>query len=469
MILRSIQVSHWPKLTWFARWSRTSETVTVYHGSHVEVGSDRVFEGVWDGAFEDRRFDDSPAFCGTGLVVHSDRVVLHPPMNFNLGFIYATADSSSDEQCASNSLLCWLQCTDQTIHPDYADYFDDFLRILERGCTDDLPTMPLDQEHAVGIVYMVPWAIQTDKSWRMPPNKGAGFEPTYGAYRSFLKSTLKRLIENGTDPQRIAPMRPIAPVSEGFDSPAVAAIAKELGVTESLTILGREDARKVARALGLQLTFKHRARLLLAGKRSVLEFFAMPGGLNRTHVLFERKYVNALSITGHGGDAIWNLTSAYNDRMEIASPRSVGGLSLLEFRLRVGFHTIALPNLGMWHWSTVAQISNSPEMQAWLEPGERACESRPIPRRMGMEAGVPAELFGQKKVAGSIVFPNTFWGPWRLSLARFIRRKMRGKTASTPSSGGTLFSGSPYRWAMHWAHEEMRGHYALPDENAPGP
>ncbi len=469
MSLRTILVPQWPKLAWFARWSPSHSGVTVYHGSQVEVWKDRIFEGVWDGAFEDRSFDDSPAFCGTGLVVKSGQVILYPPMDFTLGFLYVTADPTLKEQCASNSLLCWLQCTGQAIHPDYVDYFDDFTRIVERGLTPSLPTIPLDGDQVVGIVHLAPWAIQSGKSWRMPPNKGGGFEPTYAAYRSFLKATLHRLIENGTDPRRIAPLRPIVPISEGFDSPAVAGLAKELGVLESLTIVGREDAREVARALGLQLTWKHRGRLLFARKRSVLEFFAMPGGFNRTHVLFEQEHVNALSITGHGGDRIWSMAPAYADGLELAPLRGVGGLSLLEFRLRVGYNEIRLPCLGVWHWPIVSHISNSPEMQAWLEPGERARDSRPIPRRMGMEAGLPAELFGQKKVAGSVIFPSTFWGPWRLSFARFLRRKKLKKTASTSPTGATLFSGSPYRWALHWAHEEMRGHYALPDKSAPGP
>ena len=461
MHLQNHLIPTWPKLAWHASWSKHGNVINIFHGAHVEIRPDRIFEGVWDGDFSEGEFDRSSVFTGTGLIVRNQEVALIPPIDFTLGYIYVSTPNERGEVHASNSLLCWLQQSGHELHPAYADYYADFIRIAQKGWSDSLPTLPLASGAEVGVVYLAPWVVGSDADRRLPSNLGPVFEPNFSAYRQFLTTSLDRILQNACDPSRIAPLHPVVPISEGFDSPAVAALAKELGVKDSYTIVGREDARQVGKRLGLKVRWRHRAWALLLKTRTNLEFFAMPGGLNRTQALFESNHRDAFLLTGHGGDRIWCVEPHYKEGLSIPALQSFGGLSSLEYRLRVGYQTLGIPFIGIWHHSIVHQITQAPEMAPWLEPNKAIKESRPIARRLGVEAGVPASMFGQKKVAGSIVFPTTFKGLWHLSFKRYLKR-IPAPTATQLEPGEfPLFHGSPYRWAMHWAHKKLKGRYEV--------
>ena len=461
MHIDSFLIARWPKLAWHATWSRHGKVISVHHGANVEIRNDRIFEGVWDGDFKKGEFDRSSVFTGTGLVVRNEEVALIPPIDFTLGYIYVSPPNDFGEVHASNSLLCWLQQTGHQLHPAYADYYADFIRIAQQGASDTLPTLPLSGGAEVGVVYLAPLVAGPDADRRLPGNQGPVFEPNFSAYRQFLTTSLNRILQNACDPSRIAPLHPVVPISEGFDSTAVAALAKELGVKDSYTILGREDARQIGKRLNLNVVPKHRLGSLFFNTQTNLEFFAMPGGLNRTQALFESTHRNAFLLTGYGGDRIWCVEAQYKEGLSIPTLKSFGGLSSLEYRLRVGYQTLGIPLIGIWHHSIVNRIARDPEMATWMEPDQAKHKSRPFARRLGVEAGVPASLFGQKKVAGGIVFPTTFKGLWHLSFKRYLKRIPNPTATQLQPGEFPILHGSPYRWAMHWAHEKLKGRYEI--------
>lgn len=461
MHIKSQLIPSWPKLAWYATWSRQGEVVNICHGAGVEIGTDRIFEGVWDGNFKEGEFDRSSVFTGTGLLVHNNEVTLVPPIDFTLGYIFVCPPADSGQVHASNSLLCWLQQSGNALHPTYADYYADFIRIAQNGVSNSLPALPLKGGAKVGVVYLAPMVIGPKADHRLPCNPGPVFEPNFTSYRQFISTSLERILRNASDPSRIAPLHPVVPISEGFDSSAVAALAAELGVRDSYTIVGREDARKIGKRLHLNVRWRHRAWSLLLKTRTNLEFFAMPGGLNRTQALFESTHRDAFLLTGHGGDRIWCFDAQYQEGLRIPALQSFGGLSSLEYRLRVGYQTLGIPFIGIWHHAIVNQITQNPDMINWMEPQAKQA-SRPIARRLGVEAGVPASMFGQKKVAGSIVFPTTFKGLWHLSFKRYLKRIPNPTATQLKPGEFPLFHASPYRWAMHWAHEKLKGRYEIP-------
>lgn len=79
------------------------------------------------------------------------------------------------------------------------------------------------------------------------------------------------------------------------------------------------------------------------------------------------------------------------------------GSGLDEFRKRVGFVNAPVPFIGVQNSRQLARISGSVEMKQFRVKG---LYDRPIPRRIAEEAGVPREIFGTRKLAGSVLISN---------------------------------------------------------------
>ena len=87
-----------------------------------------------------------------------------------------------------------------------------------------------------------------------PPSDELPFT-TYAEYIRYLQAVIRDTFENGASPLRRTPFTPIATCSNGYDSPACAALASALGCTEALALTtargGRADSgRDVVRAPG---------------------------------------------------------------------------------------------------------------------------------------------------------------------------------------------------------------------------
>ena len=72
---------------------------------------------------------------------------------------------------------------------------------------------------------------------------------------------------------------------------------------------------------------------------------------------------------------------------------------MTEYRLSAGFINCPVPFWGARQIHEVVAISRDPSMRPWDVPGDY---SRPICRRIAETAGVPREVFGIKKRAGSV-------------------------------------------------------------------
>jgi hypothetical protein len=103
-------------------------------------------------------------------------------------------------------------------------------------------------------------------------------------------------------------------------------------------------------------------------------------------------------LTGRFGDDVWTGDPAtILPDLRQHTMAGLGGTSATEFRLRVGF--LGFPPLftGAQHIAAIHAIGASPAMQPW---SLGTSYDRPIARRILEEAGVPSELFGQKKNPG---------------------------------------------------------------------
>jgi hypothetical protein len=111
-------------------------------------------------------------------------------------------------------------------------------------------------------------------------------------------------------------------------------------------------------------------------------------------------------LTGILGDVTWSSEkSVGGSRLRSINDQLGGkdpiGNGLSEARLHIGFIHAAATYIGGRSRKTIFNISNSDAMRPWSVDGRY---DRPIPRRLGEEAGIPRELFGQTKLATVVNF-----------------------------------------------------------------
>jgi hypothetical protein len=192
---------------------------------------------------------------------------------------------------------------------------------------------------------------------------------------------------------------PLATISSGYDSPAVARLASEAGCKEAITFgsarpgYEEEDdsGRDIAAILGLEVREFDRLQYRSMETYPEAEFLAYGAGVFAplADVLAGR-----VLYTGYLGDAVWNRVSRrVNTELLMLYP---GGSSLGEFRLRVGFIHFPLPTVGYIRHPSIYAISNSRELETWALGNDY---DRPIPRRLLEELGVPRTAFGRTKKA----------------------------------------------------------------------
>lgn len=401
MKLQYEEVESWPLLAWLAVCERGSDRAFVRHGSHVETHDEWFCEAVWPGEFSAGEFDQTDLVVGTGGRLRHGRLV----------FVSSgtTVDRLQSLQTASavlvsNSLPCLLECAAADVDPSYPRYYEDF-----RSVVNGLRKYKRTLETAGGPVRLtyfqnLAWdgqALATeDKPY--PVRQFERFE----LYRRFLGTSVDLLARNAGASGRAHPFRPLGTVSTGYDSPAVATLCREAGLDEAVTFRRARDGEMddgglIAERLGL--------RVIAADRDAWRAIRGAPIPFCATNAYGEEIHYAALGkllsgrvlFTGYHGDKVWAKDT--NDLSPDIVRGDPTGLSLSEYRLWVGFLHCPLPYFGVRQIADINRISNSPAMSQWNVSGDY---SRPIPRRIAEEAGVPRELFGVRKRASSVVLWN---------------------------------------------------------------
>ncbi len=159
-----------------------------------------------------------------------------------------------------------------------------------------------------------------------------------------------------------------------------------------------DDGRHIADRFGIQLTLisrdawqsRHLAEVPFIAADAKGEDVYLGGA--------EHKLLGCVLLTGHYAGALWQKESGAVDPEIVRKDRS--GTSLTEYRLWAGFIHFPIGYMGARQAAEINRITKSPEMAPWDVPGY----SKPIPRRIVQEAGIPGNLFGVSKNAASVLF-----------------------------------------------------------------
>ncbi len=373
----------------------------VVHGPWVDTWDSGFVEGVWSGPFEERGFEDSIAFAGTGGHVHGGR------MHFAAGSdlqarLYSTR--LKGERLLSNSLAFLLEIAGDRPDPRCAYYSGEALLQCVLGINRSRRHLPTSRGR-VEVYECVTLEVRPDLSLRRQPRPLVAPPRTYHDCIGILDEAIEGSLANAVDARRVRAFPPVATLSQGYDASFIAAIAKRHGCTRALTFV--DSARHASKKLddsgteiGLQLgmeveEFRH-LDFENSGRCSEAEFCVSPPAIDHPLASFEGSLRGSTLLTGSFGDCV--LSTKTGDLLSDFRQTSFQGLcgsTMTDFRLRVGFVNFPpLFALGRYI-EDVGRISNSDEMRPWSVGGGY---DRPIARRFLIEeAGVPDGMFGVLK------------------------------------------------------------------------
>jgi hypothetical protein len=404
-----------PRLAWLA--SVESGRCSVEHGCLVETSRDFFVEGIWYGDFATGRFGACESFFGSGAVRRGPDFVFVTSSATVDCLYYAT---SSGRVVCSNSLPFLLSSLGDRLdpkNPSYARINDSIMAGVDLH-EREIPTVAGAVRRLMHHNLVVRAGDASEEPKPLPP----GFA-SYKGYRDYLDETLRGMIQNAKDPARHTPLRILTTQSTGYDSTAINALARRYGIDLALSVAepkerigyysgGKARTRSdsgadICRILGIQMATIDRR---FFEKEPESEFLYWAGTHNcldmNLHEVTKHTGNGAVLLTGVRGE-IWYTENSINSID--ASRRSyindqiqswdLVGHGFSEARLHAGYIHAAAPYIGVRRRQDIFDIGNSEEMRSWSIGG---AYDRPIPRRIGEEAGVPREAFGQTKLASVV-------------------------------------------------------------------
>jgi hypothetical protein len=400
-----------PRLAWAARLRQGDPAVRILHGPWVETREDCFFEGAWDGPLEGCRFDQALTFAGSGGRLADGEILFAGPSH-TFESLYSVR--AGNELFVSNSLAFLLALSGEGLDQKYPHYHLDFLNLHRAGIRLKKKRLRLAGAESAEIHDCCNLAVQPDLTTSRL-EKPLGPPPRdYDDYVAFLARTTEQVFANAGDRGRRWAYRPVTTLSQGYDTTAISALAAKAGCREAVTFRKSnsqagyvdDSGRPIAPYLGLRLTEYERTDYDRLPESRDHEFYIEPGGIDRSLVLMEEQLVGSLLLSGRFGERLWahepgarwGLPAyAGNAEFEVPAGFKLGGLALVEFRLKTGFIHFPLACSGGLYAPAIKTITESPAMQPWSVGGGY---DRPIARRIAEEAGVPRHLFGQIKKGG---------------------------------------------------------------------
>ena len=391
-----------PKLAWCAVVERGIGDVHVYHGSGVETFEDFFVEGAWNGEFSDGRFDKSEFFMGSGGRVVADsrlRTMMFSTPSHTLERLFSVL--LANKLYVSNSLPFILNMSKSSLDINYLDYERDFNSIL-KGIDSYVRTIPLKDDRKLHLYYYCNISVGCELEVIETQKPSVSAFRDYSHYHDSLLETLKDLVENAQSSKREIKYGMVTTISKGYDAPACAAIARDLGCNKCVSFnqpvkYADDCGDDIARVLGFTEIIVKSAEQYLSNDYLIEAEFVSSGDLGTEIVFtaFENEFAGNIVFMGLRGDRVWDKNCPDSNGRFRFDNEVYASTSMIENRLRVGYVLLPMALFGVTEWPSITKISNSLEMEPFSIGGSY---DRPIPRRIVESRGVPREMFGMKKM-----------------------------------------------------------------------
>jgi hypothetical protein len=403
-VLNCLEQASLPKLAWLAEVETGTNVVTVHHGSSVETAPQWCVEGTWDGPFEDGDFQRAENLFGSGVRVDGQTLVFCSSVALVDRLFHVTWDG---RLVVSNSLIQLLARTGARLDPRHNYRRESFASGAGFKRYPNAFRVIHPRFRTIQQEYHCNLALRDGRIERLPrsqPRSFAGFDE----YREALGAALARIRDNYRSGARRHAVVAFATTSTGYDSAAATVLARAAGVTETFTIAlppgadaqERDSGAPIAAALGMTV---RGLSTQPEDASAEMERYLLAASVEGSEVFLENlaRHIGAscqaaVLYTGYHGDVVWKRPARAPEAIDDMRRKDVSGLNLAEVRLVAGFFNVAVPFIYGRNMADITAISLSPEMQPWCVAADY---DRPIPRRIVEAAGVPRQLFGQRKRA----------------------------------------------------------------------
>lgn len=391
-------LADWPKLAWIAELRKNDTRVRVTCGPGVEQRVDWFCEAAWDGTFDDGGFDSTDIVAGSGARARDGmlRFVSSGTILDRLNYL-----ELQDRIVVSNSLSALVAVADARVDITYPDFQSD-LGTICLGL-DSIHDRIETSRGTIRLVYFenLAWDGQV-LAIEEKPRKLRDFS-SFSRYVDFLQKTMKLVVDNARSGDRQRPLEPLVPLSNGYDSPAVAVLARTADVRDAFTIAmdreGNDDSGvPIGEALGYDVRVIDRDDWR---QNASPEIDCIAGSGAVGEVAFDGlgdELSERLLLSGFWGGCPWDPWSGEPLPTSAFPDHDGSGLCFTELRLSRGFLHCPVPFWGGLQINDLIRITRSKEMEPWHVPGSY---NRPICRRIVEEAGIPRGSFATAKHGSS--------------------------------------------------------------------
>ena len=392
-----------PKLAWLAEVATDAGVVVVHHGGAVETRPHWFVEGTWDGRFEAGDFHRSENLFGSGMRVDGSTLTFCASVALVDRLFHV---AWNDRLLVSNSLIQLLARTGARLDPRH-NYRKESFASGSGSSSTLAPSRSFTRRSARSSR-----TITATWSWRRAGSSGNCVRDPGGSHPSRSITTLCRarwresatttgVPPGGTGSRHLRPLRPAMTRSRrpSLHGRRVSRRPLPSRSPKARTRYEHDSGVRIAQTLGLTTHGLPSARL----GRPDLERYLLAATVEGSEVFLENvaHFIGsncsaATLYTGYHGDVVWKRPAGPPESSDDMQRKDVSGLNLSEIRLAAGFFNLAVPFIYGRNMADITAISNSSAMASWSLPQDY---DRPIPRRIVESAGVPRDLFGQRKRA----------------------------------------------------------------------
>ena len=396
-----------PPLAWVA--SIEKGKTMVLCGNRVEFFENCFVSGAWSGNFEDKLFEKSDWFCGTGGKIDCEKIIFSTPTHVTEGLYLSKCDKQ--KLVISNSLYLLMADLNYHMDPDYQGYEID-LSTITLGINDYKKEIIVldenDNSAIIKIFYYRNIVINNDNVWNETVKPSVVPFADFNDYYSRLQDSMIQLQIKANHPKRKYKYGITSTVSRGYDAPCCAVIAKKIGAKTAVTFdstgkYAQDSGVEIAKTLGFENIVERSADFYKNSNDFIEAYYLCTGelGASISFSAFSQDFKNNIVFTGERGDSIWNCSDQNRNNSLCFKTASLSHLGMSEKHLWDGSITVPMPLFGATAWESIYDISNSEEMAPWRLNNDY---DRPIPRRICEQAGLKRTDFGISKHGAGFIY-----------------------------------------------------------------
>ena len=381
------------KLSWGMTISSEMKEIKTVVGEMVEITEKFFVSGVWDGEFKEGNFEQAEFFCGCGVKLLDNEILVSTSTHERQRICYMKKEG---QIYVSNSLPFLLALTDEKLDVNYHRYEAVLCSIID-GLSEYEKDIPLASGNVMRQLFSADMEIDHALNIEIRRKKVHRDFLNYDDYYSSMKKVCEKILSNGKDVARKNKLEMIATTSSGYDSSSCAAVVYNVGCEYACSLKEGKYDEDTGIHIAQQIGYK---KIIEAGcydyrerKDNLDAIFFADGDLGFFMPFdgFRNDFKNKIVVTGISGGYMWDKDSKVN----IDSKRSgyyyyLANISFIEHSLQIGYIMMPLVLYASSAAESVVKISNSDEMKPWTLNNSY---DRPIPRRILETSGVKRGTF----------------------------------------------------------------------------